>query len=225
MRQLLTKQESGFVQIKNSVISELPCELLGLYVYIYSKPDDWDFSAHRIATDLKMHRNTCDKYIKQLEDLGYIQRERLATGKMVYYINYDKKPMHKKATGEKSHRGEIVLISNKENKQIKKDNKYISSSVEEGEFIFEDYLNTMKEDNNKAIKLIRVFFMEKKLKFKTKKEVQFAISRNIKEANTLMKTFEIDDVVEAIEFVKDKYPDIWTLETLSKYLINHRKTA
>jgi predicted transcriptional regulator len=224
MRQLLTKQESGFVQIKNSVISELPCELLGLYVYIYSKPDDWDFSAYRIADDLKMHRNTCEKYIRQLEELGYIQRERLATGKMNYYINYDRKPMHKNSTVVKTHSDRIVPISNKENKQIKKDNKYISSSEDEIVFNYEDYLNTMKEDSNKAIQLIRVFFMEKKLKFKTKKEVQFAITRNIKEANTLMKTFEIDDVIEAIEFVKDKYPNIWTLETLSKYLINHRIT-
>jgi len=100
--------------------------------------------------------------------------------------------------------------------------KVVEESSEE--FNYGDYLNTMKEDSNKAIQLIRVFFMEKKLKFKTKKEVQFAITRNIKEANTLMKTFEIDDVIEAIEFVKDKYPDIWTLETLSKYLINHRIT-
>jgi len=111
-----------------------------------------------------------------------------------------------------------------EKKTYKKDitTKVVGESSEE--FNYADYLNTMKEDSNKAIQLIRVFFMEKKLKFKTKKEVQFAITRNIKEANTLMKTFEIDDVIEAIEFVKDKYPDIWTLETLSKYLINHRIT-
>lgn len=224
MRQILTKQESGFVQIKNSVISELPCELLGLYVYIYSKPDDWDFSAYRIATDLKMHRNTCEKYIKQLEELGYIERERLSTGKMNYYINHDKKPLLKKDTVIKTHSDRIVPISNTESKQTKKDNKYISSSVEEVEedFNSNSYIEEMTENTQKHIRLIGFFFQEKGFKFDTKAQVQESIKANVAVARTLTKIFSTEDIRRAILWSKEVCPDSWTIHTIKKGLTTNK---
>jgi len=133
MKQILTKQNTGFTQIKNDVIKDLPYHLIGLYVHIYSKPDDWDFSSYRIADEIKLSERTVKDYLKELEEIGYLERQRLSSGKVKYYINYDKKPECniftmamdepecKKAPVQKSPRAKFAPISNKESKIIKKE--------------------------------------------------------------------------------------------------------
>lgn len=203
-----------------------------LYFLLGMEADDEGFVSYKKV--MRVHGGNEDD-IKVLTAKGFII---MFESGVVVITDWNKNNyLQRKKTTEYQHEKQMILLtedktyefnrcltSREEKRGVEKSitTKVVEETLEE--FNYEDYLNTMKEDNNKAIQLIRVFFMEKGLKFKTKKEVQFAITRNIKEANTLMKTFEIDDVIEAIEFVKDKYPDIWTLETLSKYLINHRVT-
>ena len=40
----------------------------GLYAFIQSKPDDWDFSAERIATQTSDGRDAIRSALKELED-------------------------------------------------------------------------------------------------------------------------------------------------------------
>jgi len=46
----------------------------GIYTYIQSKPDGWDFSAERIADDGKDGRESVLAGLKELEDAGYLVR-------------------------------------------------------------------------------------------------------------------------------------------------------
>lgn len=45
------KAETGFAQIKNEILEDknLSWKAKGIYAYMFSKPNDWDFSEARIA--------------------------------------------------------------------------------------------------------------------------------------------------------------------------------
>jgi len=69
--------------IKNKY-GTIPCELLnredislkakGMYAFLQSKPDNWNFSEYRIAKQLKEGRDSVNNIIKELETSGYLKR-------------------------------------------------------------------------------------------------------------------------------------------------------
>lgn len=137
-KQKLKKQDTGFAQVKNEVLcdSTLSLKAKGLFAYLYSKPDNWDFSGHRMASECKETKDTIYKVLKELEEAGYLTRKRLSTGKVSYDIAYNpnpkvsdrvEKPNPKNAQVEKRPVGKVRTISNKEIKQIRK-KKVISNS-------------------------------------------------------------------------------------------------
>lgn len=57
-----------------------------IFVYMYSKPETWDFSCKRAAKDFKENRNTLERAIQELIDKKYLFREKLGSGRINYYI-------------------------------------------------------------------------------------------------------------------------------------------
>ena len=49
----LKKENIPFTLVSNTVLldEKLSAKAKGIYCYLYSKPDDWDFSADRIKND------------------------------------------------------------------------------------------------------------------------------------------------------------------------------
>jgi len=103
----------------------------GLFVYIQSKPDGWDFSAERIARQLKECKETVNGILRELVDTGYLKRDKQKNGKIDYWLtetkncfdsgqNDEKKPKWKNPT--------LPPISNKDNKEY---NIYILDSKKE----------------------------------------------------------------------------------------------
>jgi len=90
MKQPLKKQDIGFAQIKNEVLHDqnLSWKAKGLFAYLYSKPDDWDFSMWRIKEDSTDGKESTRIGLKELEDNGYLQRIRKNDGRMEYFISY-----------------------------------------------------------------------------------------------------------------------------------------
>ena len=132
----IEKQETGFAQIANDLLNDkrLSWKAKGIYAYIYSKPDDWDFSAKRMADDVIDGRDGTLSGIKELEDAGYITRKKLPNGRILYYVRIEPeqaeadlgtpKPEPPQPTMASTHCGESRPISNKEEKVIKsKSNK------------------------------------------------------------------------------------------------------
>lgn len=81
-----------FAQVANSVLNDknLTWEAKGLYAYIYSKPENWDFSAKRIADDSPFSsRESVERILNELEEAGYLKRSRLSSGKMNYFLTHD----------------------------------------------------------------------------------------------------------------------------------------
>jgi hypothetical protein len=48
----------------------------GLYTYMQSKPDGWQFSASRIALECKEERGSIEGGLKELDDAGYLKRSK-----------------------------------------------------------------------------------------------------------------------------------------------------
>ena len=86
------KKDDGipFTQIANVVLNNtnLSHKAKGVFCYIYSKPQDWDFSADRIAQSSTDGEKATRAALQELEEAGYLTRQRLKTGRMSYYITW-----------------------------------------------------------------------------------------------------------------------------------------
>ncbi|MGY0225984.1 helix-turn-helix domain-containing protein [Limosilactobacillus fermentum] len=68
----------GFTQVDNRVISDkrMSLKALGLFTYMWSKPDDWEFYVSVISNDFKDGRDSIRSAINELINLGYVKRTR-----------------------------------------------------------------------------------------------------------------------------------------------------
>ncbi|MGU9970880.1 helix-turn-helix domain-containing protein [Limosilactobacillus fermentum] len=68
----------GFTQVDNRVISDkrMSLKALGLFTYMWSKPDDWEFYVLAISKDFKDGRDSIRSAINELISLGYVKRTR-----------------------------------------------------------------------------------------------------------------------------------------------------
>ena len=114
-----------FTQVSNELLNDntLTLKAKGLFAYLYSKPDEWDFSYERIANDHMESKGTILKILKELERGGYLVRKKLKTGRVSYFLTYEpntklqsqaQKPNTKNANQAKSQVGYSSTISNKE---------------------------------------------------------------------------------------------------------------
>ncbi len=124
-----------FTQVANEVLNnkEMSMRAKGLFAYLYSKPDDWNFSSERIAADQKDGRDAVRAGLKELEDGGYLVRFKKGDRRMEYSLKFSNEPMTENpslsmteiATVGKSHSGNTRPISNtdKESNKEEESNK------------------------------------------------------------------------------------------------------
>jgi len=126
------KQKIPFTQVANGVLcdAELSFRAKGLYAYLYSKPEGWDFASTRIAKEATDGRDSIRSALKELEDAGYLLRKKMPDGRMLHLVRFPpdpqpenpslvKKPKPEKATDGNTHSGNSRPISNKDIKVIK----------------------------------------------------------------------------------------------------------
>jgi hypothetical protein len=131
----LIKENIPFTMVANEVLynKNLSFKTKGLYAYLFSKPDTWDFSSSRMVLETKDSRDSIMVMLRELETAGYLMRKRLSTGKVEYTLIFShnslsremplgvEKPKSEIAYVAKSLRGESLPISNIEEKVISKD--------------------------------------------------------------------------------------------------------
>lgn len=184
----------------------------------------WTFNSVKAFSELfpYMSKSQITRTIKKLEESG-----ELISGEF-NKKNYDRTKWYTTSQFEILELTKMTNGVNENDKPIPDINTDINTDTfttkvveEEKPFIFDEYLETMKKDNNKAIRLIALFFIEKKLKFNSNAEVRLAIKRHIKEANVLSKIYDFKKIIEAISWCKKEHANIWTMETITKYLTTH----
>ena len=86
-----------YAQIANSILRhpELSLKAKGLYGYMYSMSDGWNFTASSMAKQLKESRRTILVILTELKEFGLLEYEKLKTGKGLYTIYSEVKPKNK----------------------------------------------------------------------------------------------------------------------------------
>jgi hypothetical protein len=123
----MTKLKKGmqeYGRTPNSLLNskEVSLKAKGLFAFIESKPDNWEFSVRSLEQLLKEGREAISDGLKELESSGYLTRTKKhdTDGRwIVCYITHDcpKKPYTEKPLTEKPFNGKPVNNKRKSNKE------------------------------------------------------------------------------------------------------------
>jgi len=205
-----------FTQIANIVLCNpnISAKAKGLYSYIQSKPDNWDFSVKRITADFLDGENGIRSGLKELEAIGLLVREKQNTGRVVYTIYVEQKPddqIHiqrqkpddEKAKQAKSQTGETITISNKDSDKETKRRKKQPPNPQGGS----------------AGKLVESFFILKGWEYDKTKQALFR--RHLRGAKDLLELCDEDinlatHKLNQIKYWADSKNLEWSIETVLK---------
>jgi len=134
MKQKLVKDSIPFTQISNALLNDaqLSFKAKGLYCFMYSKPNDWNFTASSIAKQMKDGRDSVLGAMSELKEFGWIQHTKNADGSGDYLILIN--PKSENPELDIPTVGKADRINNKESIQTKKDTngdimKYVSHLI------------------------------------------------------------------------------------------------
>lgn len=82
--------KARYATIPNDLLNNADVSLKakGLYGFIQSKPDDWNFSAERIALQTKDGKDSVKVALQELEAVGYLTRNKYQDNKGYWQIEY-----------------------------------------------------------------------------------------------------------------------------------------
>ena len=83
-------ENKGFTIIQNEIINsgKISLKAMGLFLYLKSKPKDWRFSTLRIQKDFSDGLFAIRKAMKELEEVGLLERKKTKNEKGQFEINY-----------------------------------------------------------------------------------------------------------------------------------------
>lgn len=84
MKHKIKKSETGFTMTPNALIESdsLKSQSRFLYVYLYSRPDNWTFHNSHLCTVMGCNPDTLRKYLRELKESGWIQITQIRSGGM-----------------------------------------------------------------------------------------------------------------------------------------------
>lgn len=119
MKNQFSKQGIPFTQVANELLCNPSVSIAakGMFAYLFSKPNDWDFSSDRIQNEHKDGKRAVLSALRELEQSGYLTRKRLGTGRVLYFLKHNQSALEALGTptpSAPSAQGESALISNKD---------------------------------------------------------------------------------------------------------------
>lgn len=186
------KPDTGYTQFPNKIITNIEISMKAklLWVYLYSKPTNYQFSFDRIAKDMKEGEVTIRTALKELETYGLLERIKLSTGRIIYNIFFDpsdkktqeaEKPGDRKAKEEKSQVGKSVTINKTDN-----NNKT-------------DFIN--KTDNTSENKFSQEIVDVMELFAKINPSIQYGNKTQRKACEDMIKRFGYEDTIRMVKQV------------------------
>ena len=166
----IKKRDSNFTQVSNSLLrdSKISFKAKGLFCYMFSMNENWNFTMQSIASQQKDGLDSVKSAMDELKEYGYISYEKHSNGTGTYFLNDE--PNVENPNVENPNLGKSTPIKNKQfNKNnntskysqfledLKKVCKYktkVSSTkqgkelfenIEDKESLFNDYVNHQKE--------------------------------------------------------------------------------
>lgn len=199
----LLKIQRFFGAVPNDLLNnpDISFKAKGLYAYLNSKPDNWDFSVERIASQVKEGVESVRVGIQELEKFGYLKRVRYQNEKGFWEVDYMlfEVPTEEKSSLGKSEAGKLP-------KQYKKDNnKKDNTKKEEREVDFKGL--------NEAVQTwIKYKKEEKKQNYKTVDSTQAMIDKLYRLSEGNPETAKM--IVE--ESMANNYSGLFPLRSVTK---------
>ena len=83
------KKSGNYTALSNEIIndSRLNLRSLGLFLFMWSKPDNWHFTLDNIAKTRNVGRDQIKHAMQQLKRCGYVSYEKQKDGTGVYYLD------------------------------------------------------------------------------------------------------------------------------------------
>jgi len=84
----LLKQKSKFTQVPNELIehNDISLKAKGLYAYMYSKPENWNFTIKSMVKLLKDGEKSITSALNELKDNDWIYYQKFKNGRGIYFI-------------------------------------------------------------------------------------------------------------------------------------------
>lgn len=154
--QQLDHENIPFTMVANPVLSrkDISLRAKGLFAYLFSKPQGWQFSADRMAKENKDGRKAILAALQELQAAGLLARKKLGTGRVVYKLTYSKsqsankglrvdEPKSLKSSRDFRHGAERALISNTDTVVINNINKKERDSNQKIESVDEMWIGQL----------------------------------------------------------------------------------
>lgn len=164
MKKIRIKNRYGTVPNALLNSDQISFKAKGLYAYIQSKPDDWDFSVERISSQVKEGKPSISAALKELENAGYLSRIRYQTDFGYWVVEY---LLHEFPIQESLHTG----IPMQENPIAGKPSNNSNKDLSNKEYI---YNNISKKDKEiDEILSIRDLIFQKWFDYKREKKQSY----------------------------------------------------
>jgi hypothetical protein len=87
----IRKIQTPFTQISNEMLNrkDLSLTAKGLFAYMFSKPDGWNFTINSMAKQLKEGTTAIGNALKDLKELGYIEYVKFSDGTGEYVLRHE----------------------------------------------------------------------------------------------------------------------------------------
>jgi hypothetical protein len=191
MGKLIIKNRYGTIpnDLLNSIYISFKAK--GMYAYIQSKPDNWEFSAERISKQVKEGLPSVISALKELENFGYLARNRYQNNKgfwvvdyLLYEIPIEENLITGKPNEENPNIGKQSNISNNDYSK-QEDNIYTNNKervVKDKQISFYEMVTMVQSEIGDEYENFVSYWMEadKKGKPRWESEKFFDISRRVK---------------------------------------------
>lgn len=217
----IDSQNIPFTQIANTVLYDktLSLEAKGMFAYLFSKPENWQFSSERIILECLEGLSTVKRILRELESAGYLTRTKQQTGRVIYSLKYSIKkpkvgiPTEGNPSNGFSHRGKLNRISNTDT-----NNNTNTTTVV---FNWDKTREDMMKKEGSDMDIIATFLDEKKLVPATSAELTGYIKRYRKVAKDIAPFLgkDFERFWKAVEMCKEESRRLnyeWNLETIYK---------
>lgn len=210
----LKQKDTGFTMVSNKPLCDkgLSLSAKGLYSYLRSKPNNWQFSSERI--ECKECPDTVRVYLKELESFGLLKRVRKPDGRMEYIVQHN--PLRKKASQEIFLTGNLPDISNTElNSNTEYNNIY--KAEKSALYDFTEKIKSMKSSKDLRMPIIAKYWQYKGLTYETEERYRVALKRDLRSSNDL-KAWDLDKIDKTMFWLNGTKITDWTMETVIKYI-------
>lgn len=236
--------EKRYGQTPNSILTnpKISLKTKGMFGYLQSKPDNWNFAVSRIQKEMKDGKSAISEALKELEENGFLRRKprKNTLGKWDGYDYilsenpFPENPSTEKPSTEKPLTENWVTLSNKDNtkKDINKKEEIarelkpratsnIKKPTEDRPMNEAEFIEWCRKSKQKHIRFIGEWADTTHPRLTSYYQWQSYIKRNVRAAK-LAEPFSEDQIAEALseidQAIKDKWLTNFTIETLFKFL-------